>query len=149
MALYQRFLTKPFPRAVAIAPNGIIAATDSGFDPIATVLAACGRHSQRCQLYAIDKDVVWVRPYPAPPPTNFAALTDVEAVPYIPATARAGYMKFLSSRKPRAFVISPDGAWFAASRGTDPVEAATDACDKQHPACRPYAVDDDVVWPMK
>jgi hypothetical protein len=99
-----------------------------------------------CQTYAVDNDVVWTRPTPEPPPTRFAPLTDESAIPYIGADGKQGYEKFLTLPRPRAFVIAPDGAWFASMRNADPIAGALAACGKQHQGCRLYAVDNDVVW---
>jgi len=147
--LYRRFLTKPLPRAIAIAPNSMAASSTGGFDPLTQALKNCGKQAQGCQLYAVDNDVVWVSPTSAPLPTKFAALTDQSAVPYMDARGRDGYQKFLVLKKPRAFVIAPDGAWYFVSGGTDPVAYGMDQCNKRHKSCQPYAVNDDIVWPLQ
>jgi dienelactone hydrolase len=144
-ALYQHFSSAVLPRAFVVAPNGIAASAAGGFDPIAKALADCLQHAPHCELYAVDNDVVWTPPH-APRPTRFAAPSDAAAVPYVPASGHEGYKKFLTLRKPRAFVIAPDGGWFFASRGPDPLTAALDGCSKLHKSCGLYAVDDDVVW---
>jgi hypothetical protein len=97
-------------------------------------------------LYAVGNDVVWIRPTPVPPPTDFAVLADESAVPYLNAQGRAGYEKFLLMHRPRAFVIAPDGGWDAASMGADPVAYALAKCGSRHHDCRLYAVDGMVVW---
>ena len=148
-ALYQRFLTKSLPRAIAIAPNGYAASETGGFDPLTKALELCGKAAPNCRLYAVDNDVVWVRPTPAPPPTKFAALADPSVVPYMNDRGRDGYRQFLTYRKPRAFAISPDGGWFASARGVDPLAMALENCGKTHQGCRLYAVDSDVVWSGK
>ncbi|QRN55706.1 prolyl oligopeptidase family serine peptidase [Dyella caseinilytica] len=144
-AFYQRFLAKPLPRALAI---GTRSADDEfgGFDPAARALERCSERSPNCQLYAVDNDVVWTRPTPVPPPSHFAALTDESAVPYLDARGRAGYEAFLAMHLPRAFVVSADGGWDAASLGADPVANALARCNAKHQGCRLYAVDRDVVW---
>jgi dienelactone hydrolase len=144
---YRKFLARPLPRAVAISANGAIASADNGFDPIARVMKACARFSPACQLYAVDNDVVWVRPTPAPPATHFAALADAAAVPRLNDQGRAGYQRFLAARKPRAFVIASNGSWHSASRGADPLARAMAECSQANLGCQFYAVDDDVVWP--
>lgn len=85
----------------------------------------------------------------APPPSGFAALADLAAVPFISPSARTdGYRKFLAADVPRAFAVSPTGAWAWAS-GTDVTKKALDTCrtNAHSPTCKLYAVDDAVVWP--
>jgi dienelactone hydrolase len=148
-ALYQRYLAKPLPRALAIAPNGNAAVGDGGFDPLARALELCGKSAAGCRLYAVDNDVVWTKPAPPPPPTKFAALANEAAVPYLTDKGRDGYRKFLGFPTPRAFVIAPDGAWSASARGADPIAAAMAGCTKLHQGCQVYAYNDSVVWARK
>jgi len=61
---YRTFLDRPFTRAFVVAPNGIAAAANGGFDPIARALRLCRQHARDCQLYAVDNDVVWTKPGP-------------------------------------------------------------------------------------
>jgi dienelactone hydrolase len=145
MAYYQQFLAKPLPRALAIGPHGVGLASE-GFDPIAHAMKLCAQNSPDCRLYAVDNDVVWVRPTPVPAPTHFAQLSDESAVPYLNTQGRAGYEKFLLMHRPRAFVVAPDGGWDAASMGADPVAFALQGCGARHANCQLYAVDGDVVW---
>jgi dienelactone hydrolase len=147
--LYQRFLTSPLPRFFAIASNGMASITHGGFDPIDRALVQCRKHGKDCQLYAIDKDVVWIRPTPAPASTHFASLDDQTSVPYLTDDGRKNYLKFLTFKKPRAFVIAPNGSWSAASRGEDPLAQALQLCGRANQGCQLYAVDDAVVWPEK
>lgn len=147
-AYYQRFLAKPLPRAFAIGP-GSAASYSGGFDPRAQALKACQQRTPNCRLYAVDDEVVRVRPTPEPPPTRFAALADSGAVPYLNVQGREGYQKFLAMHRPRAFAIAPDGGWDAASLGADPLAYALDACSRLHRNCRLYAVEKDVVWPER
>ena len=148
-ALYQRYLAKSLPRAVAIAPNGNAAIGAGGFDPLAKALELCGKPASGCRLYAVDNDVVWTKPAPPPRPTRFAALANETAVPYMTDKGRDGYRKFLGFPEPRAFVIAPDGAWFASARGADPIAQAMAGCIKLHQGCAVYAYNDDVVWLKK
>jgi dienelactone hydrolase len=145
--LYRKFLASPFPRAFAVATNGSVSSESKGFDPLLLAQTICQKSGHPCRLYAVDGDVVWSRPTPEPAPTNFAAVTDAAAVPYLNDKARNGYRTFLTMRKPRAFVIAPDGGWDAAALGPDPLAFALDHCAKQHKGCQLYAVDNDVVWP--
>jgi dienelactone hydrolase len=145
LAAYRKFLTEATPRALAIGMHGVGDAS-GGFDPIARALALCQQSSPGCRLYAVNDDVVWVRPTPAPAPTHFADISDENAVPYLNAQGRAGYEKFLLMKRPRAFTVAPDGGWDAASMGPDPVAYSLAKCNSLHRDCRLYAVDGDVVW---
>jgi hypothetical protein len=62
---YREFLSRPMPRAFAIAPNGAWA---SGFhrrsggraDVLENAMASCNRRGNgECKLYALDEHVVW------------------------------------------------------------------------------------------
>jgi len=57
---YTRFLGTRYPRAFAIAPDGAWGA-GSGVDPINDALVACSSGHSGCRLYAVNRDVVWVR----------------------------------------------------------------------------------------
>lgn len=86
-------------------------------------------------------------PHAVPPATKWAALTDVAAVPYLSDRGRDAYRHFLAGAKPRAAVIASNGSISSASGGYDPLGFALRACNKNSPQpCRPYAVNDDVVW---
>jgi hypothetical protein len=79
------------------------------------------------------------------------ALLDASAVPYLPSSGRAAYREFLVQATPRAFAISPDGAWGWAAGFDSPASAdatALAACARRGGgACRVYARDLAVVWP--
>ena len=143
---YRRFLRLSLPRVFLIMPGGGSIAADGGFDPLGRALQICRDRHLGCRAYAVDNDVVWTPPPAPPPPSNYAPLGDAAAVPYIGAAARSGYQKFLSLPAPRAFVVSPDGAWTAAAGGFDPLGNALEACRRAHAACAAYAVDGVVVW---
>jgi len=145
--IYKRFLTLPLPRAIAIGLSDA-RFESGGFDPAATVMRDCRKVSHYCRLYAVDNTVVWPRLESAPPATQFAALSDVSAVPYLKPKGRAEYSNFLLTHRPRAFAIAPDGSWGAGS-GLDPMTDALIACSRGHVDCALYAVDGDVVWPIK
>lgn len=85
-------------------------------------------------------------PHPVPPPTHWAALDDVGAVPGLSDGGRALYRRFLDRPFPRAFALAPGRAASMSSSGYDPAGFALRACDRQAPDCRLYAVDDQVVW---
>lgn len=81
------------------------------------------------------------------PASRFAAIDEADAVPYLDFNGRKGYRTFLTHGNPRVFAISDQGKWSSAVGGDDPLGRAVTGCQKQskHP-CRPYAVNDDVVW---
>ncbi|MEY4268476.1 MAG: hypothetical protein RIS90_3011 [Pseudomonadota bacterium] len=57
---YKTFLTKPYPRAFAIASGGAWGWADGGDDPLKRALDNCNRNGRgQCQLYAVDDEVVW------------------------------------------------------------------------------------------
>ncbi|MCV2369833.1 alpha/beta hydrolase family protein [Roseateles oligotrophus] len=81
-----------------------------------------------------------------PPGTEFAPLSDVEALPLHSFTAHEGYKKFLLSKPPRAFALNSDGEFGYAS-GEDVLSRALGFCQKRKgKPCSFYAVDDKVVW---
>ena len=86
-------------------------------------------------------------PMDFPPPTHFAEIDNVDAVPYLNEEGRKDYKKFLSiTSLPKAFVIARDGAWWATALGKDPQSRAMESCKSAHKGCQLYAVDDEVVW---
>jgi dienelactone hydrolase len=79
--------------------------------------------------------------------TNYAALDNVDAVPYLKDKGRQAYRDFLNKSLPRAFAISSSGAWSWAEDGDDPEEEVIANCEKHSKApCKLYAADDYVVW---
>ena len=91
-------------------------------------------------VYALNNEV-------KVPKTEYAAIDDVNAIPYLKGSAREQYRVFLSKSTPRAFAVSPTGAWSWAEDGDDPVAQALQDCQKNSSQpCRLYAVDDHVVW---
>lgn len=86
-------------------------------------------------------------PLPVPPRTDFAEVADAAKLPFVRDTGRAGYKVFLDKELPRAFAIAPNGAWGWANGGDDPLRRALNNCNRNGKGeCRPYAVDDYVVW---
>lgn len=86
-------------------------------------------------------------PTPLPPPTHYAAIDDVAAIPYLSALGRARYAAdFLHRPFPRVFVVAPDGAAVIAHGGFDPIARALSLCRQHVSGCQLYAVDNDVVW---
>lgn len=86
--------------------------------------------------------------------SGYAAIDDLDAVPYLSANGRLGYGRFLERPTPRAFALAPNGAWgYAdgfkpsdATLPTDPIERALRVCAKRSTECRLYAVNRAVVW---
>lgn len=84
---------------------------------------------------------------PRPPKTDFAALDNIAAVPYLDDRRREMYRKFLSMPYPRAFAIAPTGNVGWAFEGPDPLAASLANCENiAKVPCSLYAADDDVVW---
>ncbi|HEY4316445.1 MAG TPA: CocE/NonD family hydrolase [Herbaspirillum sp.] len=84
-----------------------------------------------------------------PPASHFAPLAEVSALPYVKDTGREGYRIFLTKSAPRAFAISPSGAWgySTVDNGEDTAALALARCRKfSKLPCALYAVDDQVVW---
>lgn len=81
------------------------------------------------------------------PASGYARLEETRKVPFVREPTRTdAYSKFLSADVPRAFAVSPTGAW-AWRSGADAVELALSRCQiHSRVACRLYAVDDRVVW---
>jgi dienelactone hydrolase len=83
----------------------------------------------------------------APPKTNFARLDDVTKLPStLPGAIRA-YQQFLLADVPRAFVIAPNGLWISNTNDPQSLDQAMRRCTAlSNLACKPYAVDDAIVW---
>jgi dienelactone hydrolase len=95
-------------------------------------------------------EVVDVADAPTLPKTDFARVDDINAVPYLGEQGRAAYRDYLSKMTPRAFAVSPSGAWCWAEEGEDPDTRALETCSKKsNQPCRLYSVDDYVVWQGK
>jgi hypothetical protein len=92
---------------------------------------------------------------PARIASGFAAIDDIDAVPYLSDRGRKGYSEWLARPTPKAFAISTKGNWYAtwgvsppdASLPIDPGERALQLCERaaQVP-CKLYAVNGSVVW---
>ncbi len=88
-----------------------------------------------------------VPPPPTPPRTDFAKLDDVEAVPFLSENGRRAYADYLTKMTPRAFAVSPSGAWTWAEEGEAPDARALATCSaKSTEPCKLYSIDDYVVW---
>ncbi len=92
-------------------------------------------------------EIYQVAAAPAPVDSGFAALDDVAAVPHLHLQGREQYRAFLTKSQPRAFALSPSGAWSWVEDGDDPAARAVANCQKNSKLpCRLYAVDGAVVW---
>ncbi len=92
----------------------------------------------------------------APAAAEPASVLDVEAVPHLGTEGHADYARFLRQSTPRAFALSPSGAWGWAAAQPDlaTTEARAIALCAQwvgeggrDEGCRIYARDLAVVWP--
>jgi len=84
---------------------------------------------------------------PQPQATNFAGIEDADAVPFLSENGRRAYREYLTKMTPRAFAVSPSGAWCWAEEGEDPEARALATCSaKSDKPCRLYSVDENVVW---
>ena len=81
-----------------------------------------------------------------PPPSHFAAIDDIAAVPYLTEKDQAIYKKFLAAPLPRVFIIMPHLGSASFDGGYDPLTRGLEACRQKSPNCRVYAVDNQVVW---
>lgn len=81
------------------------------------------------------------------PPSNYAAVENIDAVPFLKEKGREAYRAFLTKSSPKAFAVSPTGAWSWAEEGDNPIERVLSSCESasQQP-CKLYAVDNYVVW---
>lgn len=85
----------------------------------------------------------------APSQTGFAPLQSMPKVTFVNEKSREeGYARFLNGDLPRAFALSPSGAWGSITGGkADAPAVALQECQKRAKStCRLYAVDDAVVW---
>ncbi|MBV8048771.1 MAG: hypothetical protein JO171_16600 [Paludibacterium sp.] len=85
-------------------------------------------------------------PTPFPPASQYAALNDDSAIPYVNDFGRKAYQQFLKQPFPRVFAVSKDGTARTANGGFDPVGFLLNGCKAQGAQCELYAVDDRVVW---
>lgn len=94
-------------------------------------------------------------PQPVVPPGRYAAIDDVDAIPYLSDRGRQGYREYLTKPTPKAFAISPTGYWYSAwtlrsadpTLPSDPSERAVEGCTRAAKTpCRLYAENGAVVW---
>jgi hypothetical protein len=83
-----------------------------------------------------------------PKASGYAAIDDLDIAPIRSDRVRLQYQRFLRAGLPRAFVVSGDGQHFMWSAGQfDALSRLLTACESlSAQPCKPYAVDDDVVW---
>lgn len=145
---YRKFATQPTPRAFLLTENGGFVDVAGGIDPLGRALRQCAAHDIVCYPYAVNGDVVWMQPKstPAPPPSHFAALDNIDALPVAADEARRDYQTFLTKPLPRAFLITRRGGIVSAAGGIDPLGRCLRRCKEHGEECQPYAVDDEVVW---
>lgn len=147
-------------------------------DPSERALVACERAAHMpCKLYAVNDRVVWVAETPvrtvAPAPagatptarpapaqfafsaSGYAAVEDVDALPYLSDRGRAAYREWLTRPTPKAFAIGTNGYWYNAwsltpqdtTLPSDPNERALAGCVRAGGVgCKLYAVNGSVVW---
>jgi hypothetical protein len=97
----------------------------------------------------------------SPPPqprsiaSGYAAIEDVDALPYLSDRGRAEYREWLTSPTPKAFAISEHGQWWGAwglapqdsTMPSDPNQRALIGCQRAAgTTCKLYAVNGSVVW---
>lgn len=93
------------------------------------------------------EETVAVQGAPTLPRSDYARVDDSEAVPFLNEQGRAAYRDYLGKMTPRAFAVSPSGAWCWAEEGEDPDKRALETCArKSNQPCSLYSVDDYVVW---
>jgi hypothetical protein len=95
---------------------------------------------------------------PAQPPriaSGYAAIDDIDAIPYLSDNGRAAYREWLGRPTPKAFAISAKGHWFTAwsliphdaTLPSDPTERALVGCERAAKMpCKLYAINGSVVW---
>jgi dienelactone hydrolase len=100
------------------------------------------------QIGMPTREIYTVAKAPTLPKTDYADLGDVAAIPYLSENGRAAYRAYLDKMTPRAFALSPTGAWCWAEEGEQPELRALQTCaEKSNGPCTLYSVDDYVVWP--
>jgi hypothetical protein len=109
----------------------------------ANILKKCGPpRSASASTASVDVDI------------DFAAVSNVDAVPYLDAHGREGYRDWVTKKAPKAFVLAPDGTWNATwgqpknlgNESPDALSRALSRCEKRTHGCKAYAIDDRVVW---
>ena len=87
--------------------------------------------------------------------SGYAAIDDIDAIPYLSDRGREEYRKYLGWPTPKAFALASNGYFWSASGlkpkdpalPTDPTERALQGCERAAKMpCRLYAVNGSVVW---
>lgn len=87
--------------------------------------------------------------------SGYAAIDDIDAIPFLDDRGRERYRDWLNRPTPRAFALAPNGRWAATSgvrpadphSPVDPVDRALAGCERvAKMPCRLYAVNRAVVW---
>src|SRR5690606_13745459 len=65
-----------------------------------------------------------------PPRTDYAAVDNIDAVPFVRQSGRDAYRTFLTRSQPRAFAVGANGAWSWAEEGDDPATRALESCQR-------------------
>ncbi|HBP5566225.1 alpha/beta fold hydrolase [Pseudomonas aeruginosa] len=85
-----------------------------------------------------------------PGESGFAAIGDVDSVPFVEHEREAGgkdYRTFLEAAGQRAFALSEDGDAWGWSVSANPLDEALEYCNTNSSTpCRAYALDQQVVW---
>lgn len=93
--------------------------------------------------------------FPATSSGGFAAIDDVDAIPYLNERGRQDYRDWLRRGTPRAFALSEGGHWYSSSGmqpsdqslPKDPSARALLMCERAaRKPCKLYAVNGSVVW---
>jgi hypothetical protein len=87
--------------------------------------------------------------------SGYAAIEDVDALPYLSDRGRAAYREWLTKPTPKAFAVGTNGYWYPAwslvtrdpTLPSDPNERAIAGCTRSGGVgCKLYAVNGSVVW---
>jgi hypothetical protein len=114
-----------------------------GIEPVLEKLAAARQNGGGLVVHETAR--------PPKPTTVPESVVDADNVPYLSASGRESYRKFLASTLPRAFALSPDGAFSWRSGGTDAAVKAMDTCNSlavEFP-CQLYAVDNKIIFKIQ
>jgi hypothetical protein len=94
-------------------------------------------------------------PQPQRIASGYAAIDDIDAIPYLSDRGRQEYQRYLTWPTPKAFALASNGYFWSASGlkpkdpalPTDPTERALQGCERAAKMpCKLYAVNGSVVW---
>ena len=80
-----------------------------------------------------------------PPPSGFAAISDVDKVP-VREAGKDVYRRYLTLATPKAFAVTEDGSWRMVVRDPNAIALVLDYCEQLKKGCWLYAVDSNVVF---